>query len=492
MGRKRHGRWRTVSAILSLLLICLLAVLATAASNQDTTTITGNVVDNTPPAAVTNLAVTSPSYTSLTLTWTAPGNDGDVGTAAQYDIRYSTSTITNANWVSATQCSSEPTPKPAGSSETFTVTGLSSGTRYYFGIKTADEAPTPNWSDLSNIPSGITLGGGGGGPWPGPPSYYLKVNFMGKVTTIEVNEAGILQEAVTLVSPDGAWTLEIAKGTKVLTVDGKRATSIVAEEATGLTPPSGGTIIKAIDFTPAGITFSPPAILRGQFESTELPQSVSSVIIAYYTPERGWNELDTEWARTDHLVTVSAEIHHFTPFAAIYYLLAPPSFGISNLTISPSQAKPGQEITITATVTNSGGTAGDYTVELKINDVTEASKLLSLAPGASQTVGFTVKRFEAGSYQVDVNGFTGAFEVKEKPVTPVTPFVPTPPEPINWWLFVEVIAAVAVAMGLVYFFLIRRRYGGTVVSYPAALGKPVGVAIVGYFRFLLKKCKWKK
>lgn len=161
MDRKRPGRWGTVSASLLLLLICLLAVVVTAASDQDTTTITGSVVDTTPPAAVTDLTVTGFSFTSLTLSWTAPGDDGNLGAATEYDIRYSTSTITEANWDSATRCINRPTPQSAGSSEGFTVTGLSSGATYYFGLKTADEIP--NWSDLSNIPWGVTSGGGGWG-----------------------------------------------------------------------------------------------------------------------------------------------------------------------------------------------------------------------------------------------------------------------------------------------------------------------------------------
>lgn len=86
---------------------------------------------------------------SVTLTWTAPGDDGNVGTAAVYDVRYSTSLITNANFNAAQQATGEPVPKAAGSTETFTVTGLQPNTAYYFAIKTADEAA--NWSGLSNV-----------------------------------------------------------------------------------------------------------------------------------------------------------------------------------------------------------------------------------------------------------------------------------------------------------------------------------------------------
>lgn len=115
------------------------------------------LVDNTAPAAVSNLATNNPSDNSMGLSWTAPGDDGSTGTAASYDVRYSTSNITDLNWSSASQASGEPTPSVAGSSETMTVSGLTAGRTYYFAIKTSDEVP--NISNLSNVPSESTTGG---------------------------------------------------------------------------------------------------------------------------------------------------------------------------------------------------------------------------------------------------------------------------------------------------------------------------------------------
>ncbi len=112
-------------------------------------------VDTTAPAAVSNLAAGTPTLNSLTLTWTAPGDDGSTGTASTYDIRYSTSTITESNWDSATQVTGEPAPAAAGATQGMTVSGLSFNTTYYFAMKTADDVP--QWSDLSNIASGATL-----------------------------------------------------------------------------------------------------------------------------------------------------------------------------------------------------------------------------------------------------------------------------------------------------------------------------------------------
>jgi hypothetical protein len=102
-----------------------------------------------PPAAVTDFAVAGVTHNSVQLRWTAPGDDSTQGTASQYDIRYSTAWVTQANWDQASQCSDEPSPQAAGSTERYTVTGLVEETPYYFAMKAADEVP--NWSQLSNM-----------------------------------------------------------------------------------------------------------------------------------------------------------------------------------------------------------------------------------------------------------------------------------------------------------------------------------------------------
>jgi len=113
--------------------------------------------DTAAPSAISNLSVVSAATTvsSITLTWTAPGDDGISGTAASYDARYSTSAITDANWATANQASNEPAPKASGGTETFTIPGLAADTTYYFTIKTLDEVP--NISLISNIISVKTL-----------------------------------------------------------------------------------------------------------------------------------------------------------------------------------------------------------------------------------------------------------------------------------------------------------------------------------------------
>ncbi len=107
------------------------------------------------PASITTLAITNRTGTTITLKWTATGDDSLTGTCTSYDIRYSSSAITEANWASATQVSGEPTPHAAGTQDSMIVTGLTSNRTYYFAIKASDEVP--NISGLSNVVSGTTL-----------------------------------------------------------------------------------------------------------------------------------------------------------------------------------------------------------------------------------------------------------------------------------------------------------------------------------------------
>ena len=110
--------------------------------------------DTTPPAQITNLSATALNSNSVRLNWTAVGDDGTSGTAASYDIRYSTSNITSANWSSATQVSGAPTPRQSGTVETMIISGLSNNTTYYFAIKAIDEAG--NASAISNVANART------------------------------------------------------------------------------------------------------------------------------------------------------------------------------------------------------------------------------------------------------------------------------------------------------------------------------------------------
>jgi len=86
---------------------------------------------------------------SVTLQWTAPGDDSLTGNASRYDIRFSLFPINEQNFVYCTGPGGLPRPGTPGAIQRFTVYGLLPGLRYYFALKTADERL--NWSRISNV-----------------------------------------------------------------------------------------------------------------------------------------------------------------------------------------------------------------------------------------------------------------------------------------------------------------------------------------------------
>ena len=92
---------------------------------------------------ITTLAAGTTGSARVPLTWTAI-DDGSTGVMTSYDLRYSTSPITDdATFDAATQVTGMPAPKMVGSAESFTVMYLNPSTTYYFAIKAVDAQRQP-------------------------------------------------------------------------------------------------------------------------------------------------------------------------------------------------------------------------------------------------------------------------------------------------------------------------------------------------------------
>ncbi len=114
----------------------------------------GSSSDSEPPATITDLDVASITASSVQLSWTAPGDDGAIGAARAYDLRYSTSPISSGNFSNATEVQGLGNPSVAGVIENFIAGGLQSGIRYYFALRASDEAG--NFSEISNVVEATT------------------------------------------------------------------------------------------------------------------------------------------------------------------------------------------------------------------------------------------------------------------------------------------------------------------------------------------------
>ena len=98
------------------------------------------------PARITTLtAETGAATGKVILKWKAVGDDGNVGTAAQYELRYivDTGVVPNCivDWASATPYTGGymPAPSVAGTAQQTTLTGLAPGVKYHFCLVAIDE-----------------------------------------------------------------------------------------------------------------------------------------------------------------------------------------------------------------------------------------------------------------------------------------------------------------------------------------------------------------
>jgi len=112
-----------------------------------------NSGDSVAPSAISDLsAAPGPSGGMVSLYWTAPGNDGNVGEASHYLIRYSTNSSQDWAAFSSLAGGSRTVDGPGGITESEEIGGLFGGVTYYFAVKTVDQVG--NTALISNVVSG--------------------------------------------------------------------------------------------------------------------------------------------------------------------------------------------------------------------------------------------------------------------------------------------------------------------------------------------------
>ncbi len=111
--------------------------------------------DAVPPARVVDLAVADTGSTAIGLRWTAPGDDGAVGTATRYDLRMAATPLDSASFAAATPIAIAA-PLAGGSAEQCEVGGLAVNTARWFALRAIDDFGNPG--PLSAAVQVTTLG----------------------------------------------------------------------------------------------------------------------------------------------------------------------------------------------------------------------------------------------------------------------------------------------------------------------------------------------
>ena len=150
-----------------------------------------------------------------------------------------------------------------------------------------------------------------------------------------------------------------------------------------------------------------PAILEGFYLGQETGTAVADVLFGDYNPA---GKLPVSFPRSvgqlpiyyDHKPTARRGylFNSKEPLFPFGYGLSYTTFQYSNLKVSPAQIGPAGQAEVSVTVTNTGRRAGDEVVQLYIHDLVSSVtrpvlelkdfRRVSLAPGESQTVTFTL------------------------------------------------------------------------------------------------------
>lgn len=181
---------------------------------------------------------------SATVLWTTPGDDGALGRASQYGFRISAKAISGTDtvswWNAATIVNTAgKVPGIPGTLDSLVLTGLTSGTRYYAILRTADEVP--NWSGFSNIATISALD-----------------SLATVVGTVRESSTGIaIAGALVREGVSGASATTLANGTYLLSA--AAGTLSITATKSGYTPvtssvTAGAGTTRTLDFNLVGIS----------------------------------------------------------------------------------------------------------------------------------------------------------------------------------------------------------------------------------------------
>jgi hypothetical protein len=233
--------------------------------------------------------------------------------------------------------------------------------------------------------------------------------------TSYINYFGIFSLDTSVTSEDGNLQLSFSKGVQTKTATGGTLSLVSLDRATGMLPLPLNTSFASLvyDIGPEDATFDPPITLSLAYIPSIMPKGLTEEqlsLVRYDKTSGEWVEV----AGTIDIVShrIKATINRFSRFAVIARERLP-SFVVSDLTVSPTDIKSGDAVSIDVRVTNQGDLTGSYRLTLKVNGSVVEFKDIELTGGTDGNVSFTTTNGSPGTYTVDVNGLSGTFLVDQ-------------------------------------------------------------------------------
>ncbi|MCX6005202.1 MAG: hypothetical protein NT082_05970 [Chloroflexi bacterium] len=100
----------------------------------------------------------------------------------------------------------------------------------------------------------------------------------------------------------------------------------------------------------------------------------------------------------------------------LYACAAPPekaaaNIEVTSLEVTPAKAAPGQEVTVTARIANTGNMIGNYNAVLLINGEQADSKLMTIPENVTKTATFTISLDKPGTYSIKLDTLSKVLKV---------------------------------------------------------------------------------
>lgn len=139
-----------------------------------------------------------------------------------------------------------------------------------------------------------------------------------------------------------------------------------------------------------------------------------------------WDETTQSWmtiatkriTEENGFVYYSAAVPEYSVFCITGEAEIPKSeYSVSALSITPQEAVSGDVINITADVSNQSTEIKNYTATLWINQMIEQTQKITVPPGKSTSVSFSLTKNKTGEYQVRIDRLAGTFIVSKQPDT---------------------------------------------------------------------------
>jgi len=190
-----------------------------------------------------------------------------------------------------------------------------------------------------------------------------------------------------------------------------RATATDPGDAGAAVVDAGAEPLGAVRMTVAAGNVSAATMSFSAAPSFVADRGIETAHLAVYRYADGsLSELDvTATGDRDGRVTFDAE----TPgFATFVVALERPRLAVDDAALSAGTVAPGEPVSVTASVSNTGSRAGNRTVTVRVDSEIAAERTVEVAPGSTAEISVPVVRDEPGEYTVSVDGVeTGSFTV---------------------------------------------------------------------------------